>query len=352
MKKVLFLYSGASRAAAIKNFKNEEIPDSFFGGFNYLQDKEDLSISLCDRDFIIPNRHINKLLKKISIVYALVAIFNAKLYTYDYVISSTNIDILLIKNFIPFFLHTRWIITNVNLTTLLSNKNKIVRKIFIYALKKSFRILCLSTEQKNYLLQCGVSEDKLLLIHLGVDVNFHKESKKDDGYILSVGRDKGRDYSTLFLAVNDLYPTTVICSPSNINNEKVPHNVKVLFDINHMSLRDYYDKARIIIVPSKPDGEKDGSDCSGQTVILEAMAHGKLVIATYREWMDDYFQNEREIIIVEPRNPEELRKKIIEYFNNEEKRKTIERNGSTIVKEKYSTKNFSEQIYSIISEEN
>ena len=59
-----------------------------------------------------------------------------------------------------------------------------------------------------------------------------------------------------------------------------------------------------------PDGHTQGADCSGQTVLLDAMASGLPVLANRKAYLSDYVAENKEIIISDSTSPKELKEKI------------------------------------------
>jgi glycosyltransferase involved in cell wall biosynthesis len=58
-------------------------------------------------------------------------------------------------------------------------------------------------------------------------------------------------------------------------------------------------------------------------VILDAMACGKAVVASYRSWMNDYFKFGEDMISFEPENSKNLEEKVLSLLGDLEIRKKI-----------------------------
>jgi glycosyltransferase involved in cell wall biosynthesis len=71
-----------------------------------------------------------------------------------------------------------------------------------------------------------------------------------------------------------------------------------------------------VIISTKKENDFDGSDCSGHLVMLDAMASGKALIASYRPTISDYIKNGQEGILVEPENQKELKEAIEKLLKN------------------------------------
>jgi hypothetical protein len=58
----------------------------------------------------------------------------------------------------------------------------------------------------------------------------------------------------------------------------IPANVSVLYNRSYAEIRDLYARAQLVVIVSKDEQVADGSDCSGQTVILDALAAGRRLL--------------------------------------------------------------------------
>jgi glycosyltransferase involved in cell wall biosynthesis len=90
----------------------------------------------------------------------------------------------------------------------------------------------------------------------------------------------------------------------------VPPNVEVRLGVTFAELRDLYARASAVVISVHPDGYPHGSDCSGQTVLLDAMAMGCPVVISERAWVHEYVTDGDAALVVPPRDPEALRSAI------------------------------------------
>lgn len=322
-RRVAFIFT-SSRERTMEGLGAGREADTSLRGLNYIPDAD---------YFTIPAQSIRAVA------------FIPRLLRYDFVVAQDN---LFLGYFISlcsgiFGLRTKWIYMTINSSTLIHRHAKHRLKLFI--LKKFWlsyaAIACLSSGQIEDLAGLGVPRSRLHLIHFGIDAGFFSINKNDSrgDCVASVGRDSGRDYSSLFKAAELVgKPFTVVAARKNIQDITVPANVAVLYDKSLSEIRDLYSQSRLVAIASKDATIPDGSDCSGQTVILDAMAAGKAVIATARPWISDYFIPGQDIVVVRPGDPDALAKAIEDLWNNEEKRSAIARYGHGKVSEKYTTK--------------
>lgn len=283
--------------------------------------------------------------------------FIPRLLRYDFVVAQDNLLLGYVVSIIAKILgkKTKWIYVAMNSSTLIRrNANRPLR---LFVLKKIWsnyaKIACLSTEQLEDFVKLGISREKLIFVPFGVDANFFAagDLSKEEDLIVSVGRDAGRDYETLFKAAQLVnHPFTIVASARNIPTlRQVPENISVLYDKSLTEIRDLYKRARIVVIVSKDSKIPEGSDCSGQTVILDALAAGKAVIATHRPWIADYFEAGKDLVVVEPHNPQVLADAINNLLNDVSKRERLARSGYDKVVAQYTTEDFAKNLLNIMN---
>ena len=110
--------------------------------------------------------------------------------------------------------------------------------------------------------------------------------------MLAVGRDMARDYGTFARAVVGLDARAVIvASERNLTDVTVPGNVELRLNVSYPELRELYAGAACVVLPTRREGYHYGADCSGQTVLLDAMAMGRPVVASERSTLSDYVRD-------------------------------------------------------------
>jgi glycosyltransferase involved in cell wall biosynthesis len=336
--RILFIYAGSNRKKDLLLWQEKKIPDTPLLSANHLKKIENFELNIADFSDQFGNK-IEKLIRKFLGFNQIFLFYFFKLFRTDYVISPIALNLLILKTI--FRLKTRWIVINFNLNNLLNRSKGIKRQMILFALRNAYKIVCLSNHQRQILLDYGISSEKLKMVHFGVDKDFYQSSNYNEDYILSVGKDNGRDYDTLIkTAKNFREKFIIVCSKRNVISlhEEIPKNVQIIFGANYTDLKELYIKAKLVVITTKAENKFfDGSDCSGQTVILDAMACGKPIIATHRKWMDDYFENGREIFIIDPENPEILVKKIEEIYSNVELLAKVSREARLAIEKKFNS---------------
>ncbi|OGG80232.1 hypothetical protein A3J11_00950 [Candidatus Kaiserbacteria bacterium RIFCSPLOWO2_02_FULL_55_12] len=280
------------------------------------------------------------------------ALFIPRLLRYDFIIAQDNFLLgFIVSHYARLCrLKTRWLYVAIHSSTLM--RRHAAHPIRLFLLKHFWasyaRIICISSLQLEDFVRLGIPREHLVCIPFGVDAPFFQRAgvSREEDLIVSVGRDAGRDYGTLFKAAEQVgYPFVVVAGHKNISPDMpVPAHVSVRYDRPLAEVRDLYARARLVVVVSKDTDVPDGSDCSGQTVILDALAASKAVIATRRAWMTDYFVPDQDLRVVEPNDPKALAHAIALLWQDAQKRERLAASGHAKVVERYTTKMFAEAL--------
>ena len=335
--RVLYIYSGLRK----DKFKGEisvDYPDTQFYGLNHL-DKFGINA-----DYKEPRGFGFFRLKHF------LSFFLTR--GYDIVFGSSLLYALFWKKI--FVSHAKFVILNIGLTrALASNRNNPFKlKIILWLLKSAIIVVCLSNNQKKYLEErFSFSQDKVFFVPLGVDIKYYQpiyEGRKN--YILSVGRDNGRDYKTI-IETAILMPERefqIVCSRRNLEGiNNIPKNVKIFYDLPFSELNRKYQEAEILLLITHNDSFGDGADCSGQTVLLDAMANGLPIIVSRKEYLTDYVIDGKEAIFVDFYNPNKIKIAIESLLNNHRFRKEIAIRARQRVEVEFSTKKMAERLSDI-----
>jgi glycosyltransferase involved in cell wall biosynthesis len=183
------------------------------------------------------------------------------------------------------------------------------RRLLRASLGSAYGVLCLGRSQADELVAWGlVDAERAHVVPLGVDERWFPARERSQGepLVLAVGKDLARDYTTFAEAMRGLdVRAEVIAFPRNLEGVRLPANVTAR-SVDIAELRDLYARAACVVVPQHPDGYPYGSD-GGLTVLLEAMATARPVVATERAVLRDYVEDGKEALIVPPRDPSALR---------------------------------------------
>lgn len=172
-------------------------------------------------------------------------------------------------------------------------------------------------------------KEKLDYIPFHTDPGFlSHEGGGEEGFIISAGR-TFRDYRTLLDAFKDLNaPLIIIASRSNIELANAPPNVTIQYDIPTHQLTDLMSRSLAVVLPLE-----ERMISTGQSVLLRAMALGKVVIATKVNGTEDYIEHLKTGIFVPPNDPDAIRAAVAMLIDNKELRSKIGRAARDRVKE-------------------
>lgn len=346
--RIIFLFS-STRHSLITAVRNGMDSDMGLYGLNHLPDATYIDVEM-GGDFLSPwlARYVPRGVKSLLLL--------PRLLRYDFVIASDELSLGYLVSMASraFRLKTRWLYVAMNSSTLLRrHASHPVRKYVLKLFWKSyFRIVCISNDQLEDFVRCGIPRTRLVFVPFGIDANFFQPTSPslEEDLIVSVGRDLGRDYPTLFKAAGQTdHAFVVVAAHRNIAPDvPVPANVSVLYNQSLVEIRNLYVRARMVVVVSKDVSVPEGSDCSGQTVILDALAAGKPVIATRRPWIADYLVSGRECVIVEPNNPDALAREIEALWRDAGRRKRLAHAGREKVLTRYTTKQFASALEKLL----
>jgi len=299
---VLYVYAGARKNKFSGNM-GSDYPDTPFYGLNHLA-SFGITAETKEFDDVVTSAWLRRLFG-FRTRHALFCFFVRR---YDIVFGPSILYTALFKRIIcP---RTKFILLDISTTrTLEANREKRLRRaLIIRLLNEMDSIVCLSHVQATSL--TGISPRiarKVSYVPLGVDTVFyqpHYDSRAD--CLLSVGRDNGRDYATV-MDVARLMPEQtfhIVCSKRNLAGiREIPKNVLVFYDLPPQELKLKYTEAKALLLITHRDAYTDGADCSGQTVLLDAMASGLPVIASRKRYLEDYVRDGREAILVDFYDP-------------------------------------------------
>lgn len=230
-------------------------------------------------------------------------------------------------------------------------------------LKQTDYITCASFD---YIEKSQISETylkhkkKFKEIPFGVDINRFfpaKDKKNNKTELLFVG---GLDRAHYFKGVDILLKAASKISHNNwrlqiVGNGnllpqyknlaeklKIKERVNFLENIGDEKLPEIYAGADIFILPSINQNEAFG------IVLLEAMASGLALIASDLAGVRKVFENQKQGLLVEPKNVEDLKKKIEYLSKNKSEADLMGKRGRKLAEEKYSWSRIKEKFDKIL----
>ena len=159
------------------------------------------------------------------------------------------------------------------------------RALMRFAYRGVDAVACFSPNQVDVLHQwLQLPRERLHAIPFGIDTDEFLDSQAESPYLLAVGRDRGRDWSTTFAAVHDAgLPLKVLCRPADLKGVVVPPEVEVLGYVPRGRYRELLQSASAVLLLTQ-----DLAYPTGQTVLLEAMSSGRPCVVTTTTAMAGY----------------------------------------------------------------
>lgn len=199
--------------------------------------------------------------------------------------------------------------------------SRLRRSLYRFTYRRVDRVIYFSRNQASvYRNVLGIPEERLAYVPFGVDHRyFSPQPVTEDDYVLAVGRDRGRDWATLFEAVRDTeLAVKVVCRPNELGSLAVPTNVEVLGTVDRVAYRALTARAKTVVVPTHVRAYP-----SGQSVLLEAMAMAKCCVVTDTPAIRDYIIDGQNAIVVPPHDPAALRQAVQKVNENEALRQRL-----------------------------
>jgi glycosyltransferase involved in cell wall biosynthesis len=182
-------------------------------------------------------------------------------------------------------------------------------------------VVCFSSNQVALLSEAlGIPEHRITFVPFGIDSEFFAPATDpvDGDYVLAVGRDAERDWSTFFDAVRNLdVPVKVVCRVERIAGLDVPANVEVLGMVSRAEYRNLLARARVVVIATNPVAYP-----TGQSVLLEAMSTGRCCVVTETPALVDYLFDDA-MLCTPPRDPEALGVAIRRALDDDDLRRKI-----------------------------
>ena len=241
---------------------------------------------------------------------------------------------------------------NVQLCTTYLRASRPRRRLMGAALRSAQAVVCFASAQRDLLLdQHDLDSDRVHVVPFGVDERFYRpRPTPSNGYVLAVGRDMARDYGTFTRALAGLdVHAIIVASERNLTDVTVPSNVELRLDVSYPELRELYAGAECVVLPTRHEGYQYGADCSGQTVLLDAMAMGRPVVASERSTLSDYVSEPETALIVPPENPPALRAAIERLLGDRALADRIGAAGRDLVERELTTMHMARRLAPIIA---
>lgn len=347
--RVLYLFKGASRRELLKTVASGEATRSPLRGYDVLTEKEGLEVSFIDlnQEICLP-KFIPAPARELALL--------PRLLHYDYVVTFDALPLCAVAAVVGrLFSRARVIYMAINAAVLIHRHehNPLRTALLVQMWNSFYRVVCIAESQRKALISAGVREERTISIPFGIDVDFLApvQYNPNGEYMVSIGRDLGRDYETLFAAVRGLpYRLVVATDYKNIPPSlQIPENVEIRYNASAREVRALYEGARLTCIILKGDETNEGSDCTGQTVMLEALSAGQPVIVTRRDWVGEYFQEGDDFVGAPVADRNAVKNSIVRLWEDESLRVRLSTNGRQTVRGRYSVEAMSRALYTLIT---
>lgn len=348
MKSVLFIFAG-DRKSKFRGIPAVDFPDTSLYGANHIAQYGYVVTAIEPADVFI-----NERLRRFVPYRLKHFILFFKTFGYDIVFGPPLLYMMLLKKI--FRTKTKFILLNIEVTRIFTANtgNNIKLWLIVWLLKELDDVVCLTHIQKERLENTfQFLKGKCFFVQLGVDTKYYTPNYENRGaYILSAGRDNGRDYRTVVETAR-LMPERefhIVCSKRNlVGIRDIPENVKIFIDLPFSELHKKYQEAELLLLLTHDDSFQNGADCSGQTVLLDAMANGLPIIASRKKYLGDYVTENEEAIFVDFYDPAKV-KIAIESLYDVELRKEVAVRARERVEREFSTEKMAENLASVFAQ--
>jgi glycosyltransferase involved in cell wall biosynthesis len=355
--RILYIFSG-NRSDKLKGKIGIDYPDTPFYGLNHLN-RTGVTASYKEINDFIPSKILGYLFGFRG--KHLPSYFLAN--KFDILFGASVLYTLIFKKIFNSFLHLnvgpkKIVLFNLSINRLIhSTKTRFGIGLLNWLLIETDRIVCLSYFQKQFLdNHIPNLKNKTIVVQLGVDVDYYSKissSSIEENIILSVGRDNGRDYKTVVNAAK-LLPNekfVIVCSRRNIKDiTEIPTNVSVYYDLSSNEVRNLYTQTKILLLITHDDNFQDGSDCSGQTVLLDSMASGLPIIASQKQYIKEYIKDKEEALLVNFYDEVDLVNKIVDLNNNVILRSKLRSNAKARANKDFTTKKMADNLLKVFED--
>ena len=359
--KIAFVYP-YNRSQLLENVRKGEDPDNALYGFNYFK-KED--VFLCEANQTL-EKILNFLLNPLNILFlkqididfklARAILIMPLLNKADVIVSNVDgmsLAICFLKKLglvkTPLIYAVGLFYINGRMVDdLKNNSNSHFTRFYKWLIGSADHILYHAEIEKQKLQTLGLfNPATCTFLPMGSDDRYFKPEadKIDTNLVVSVGKDRARDYKTLILAAGKLPRLNfiIVCRPSNIPEIKIPPNVSILTDRPYEKIKDLYRKAVMAVIPIK-----EMHRSSGQMTLTDSIQAQIPVLVSNVVGIKHYnLTNFQNAMLVKPEDPNDLRKAISVLSKDVKLQEKIRTNLKTSAK-LYSTRNYANSLKKVI----
>lgn len=258
--------------------------------------------------------------KRIPLVMGQILGFLPSVTSYDVVISSGFLNGVMfsaLRKVAPLLRRPRHVILDTQAATFLQGANRLSVRLARFFLSPVDGVICLSGSEQLFWEQRFGLSDRVVFAPFAIDSQNHHMCATTGDYIFSCGATR-RDWAVLISAMKRIDARLVIVAgrdsstgKHSMEGREIPGNTEVLLDIPYAQYRDLLGKSMFVVVPLK-----SVPFTAGLTVITQAMAMGKAVIATRNPALLDYITDGQTGLFVPPGDAVALARKITFLLDN------------------------------------
>ena len=246
----------------------------------------------------------------------------------------------------------RIVLLNMSICQSLRRSTGAKRRALAAGVRAAGAVVCFADSQRESLIALtGAHSERIHSIGLGVDERFLAAAgpPPPTGIVLAVGRDLGRDYRTFAAAVAGIdAPVVLVTSERNLGDVRLPAHVDLRLDVSPVELRALYEQAACVVVPTRAESFALGADCSGQTVVLDAFAMSRPVVASERSTLRGYVDDGRNGLVVPPEDPAALREAVERVLGDPGLAGRLGASGRADVEQRFTTRRLAEGIAGVL----
>jgi glycosyltransferase involved in cell wall biosynthesis len=276
--------------------------------------------------------------------------------TLPWELRSADIVVTPLVNLLPLFARLqrrpRVLVVSYGTASLWARASRPRRALLRASLKAAAGIVTISEAGRDRLIRdIGVDASRVQSVPFGIDEAFWRAAPPaSQGHVLTVGRDLARDYETFAEALDGLpVRAVVVAKDENLRGVRLPPNVEVRAHIPLEELRQLYADAACVVVPMVRDGDPRGTESSGNTALLEAMACGRATVVTERASLREYIYADA-TVTTPPQDPVALKAAIERLMDGPEETAAMGAAARRHVVERHTTTHFAELLSGIITQ--
>lgn len=332
--KVAYLFT-SYRAGVVEKYKKGEDHGSGFWGMFWLPEAGVESWYIEPEQ--IYSKKVSEFIRKRLGVYWLHLSVFWKFFSYDFVFTSTAFGTQLFFTLLPG--KPRWVMHDFSITGLVGEGKTLKQKMFRYLVKHAAGVVTLAEAEKEKLEKMFPHlVGRIEYIPFGTNFDFFKPKDVPEAREIFVpGRDPDRDYTTLFTAVKDLNAPVIVTT--HVSRLKKFDPLPSFVQVRDLSIKEYVDtyaRASVIMVPL--DTSSGLNDAMGSSVLFEAMAMGKAIVATGTHTMKSYITDGENGLLVPEKDEVAMHHALERLLNDQVLRERLGKNARAFAEENLDAK--------------